>query len=628
MGIRGYIMQGNRRKLKLLYKIAATLNTSFDQFHSSRYSLSLEQVEFANHQLKIASYLEACPGSGKTEVVGIKAAYEIAKWGNKFSGLAILSFTKNAANEIKKRVMCYAGINAAHHPHYIGTLDSWLHSYILHPFAHKIVGYSGKDNDKSIRIIESSSKADFLNNYITQWFKNGQHYRTIWVNEFYININGDIETENDSLNNIDANIRSQLMNRKNKFFSDGFATYQDAEYLCYKIVKSGDFSKTIAQRFPVIIVDECQDLSPSHLALLAELKDKGTILHFVGDIKQAIYEFRKVDPALIEKYICDNKFETKILSSNFRSNQKIVDFCQNLLGGNTKFTGCQEMLLKSPCILWQYSEKDFLDLPERFEKFLLNNKINVNEAIILARGKTVISKLHPQEEKLDKPVELFANALNCWYGRGSNTEDIASALNEVGKSICYLAHNGKGNAQRQHCPMESASIDWRLFLAAILREAKGLYPFCDESGKNLTWRDWVSRLKKFLEQKWETIPFKENGWEDVNNKIKAPQGKASINVVESVCVPVKKTDINIATIHSVKGRTFDAVMLISSFDKRSKGGHFEHWIDNNSGNDEHERFAYVACSRPRHLLVIAVPKLEKKHIEIFKKLGIDVDKNG
>lgn len=276
-------------------------------------------------------------------------------------------------------------------------------------------------------------------------------------------------------------------------------------------------------------------------------------------------------------------------------------------------------------MLWQYSEKDFFDLPERFKKFLLNNKININEAIILARGKTVISKLHPQEEKLDKPVELFANALNCWYGRGNSTEDIVSALNETGKAICYLAHNGKGNVQRQHCPMGSSSIDWRLFLSEILREAKGLYPFCDERGNNLTWRDWVSRLKGFLEQKWETIPFKENGWDDVSRRLKAPQEKAIINVADSVCVPVKKADINIATIHSVKGRTFDAVMLISSPDKRSKGGHFEHWIDNALGNDEHKRFAYVACSRPRHLLVMAVPKLKKKCLEVFKRLGIDID---
>ena len=202
---------------------------------------------------------------------------------------------------------------------------------------------------------------------------------------------------------------------------------------------------------------------------------------------------------------------------------------------------------------------------------------------------------------------------------------LTSALNEIGKAICYLANNGKGNVQMQHCPAEAATIDWRLFLAELLRDAKELYPFIDGHGNNLTWSNWVKRLKGFLEKKWENIPFKENEWEDAVRKMIAPKGKANENVSKSISTPAKKTNINIATIHSVKGRTFDAVMLISSPDKKSKGGHFEHWIDNISVNEEHKRFAYVACSRPKHLLIIATPKLGTQHLEILKKMGLEED---
>lgn len=37
-----------------------------------------EQVDFILHPINKPCFLKACPGSGKTEVVGIKAAYEIA----------------------------------------------------------------------------------------------------------------------------------------------------------------------------------------------------------------------------------------------------------------------------------------------------------------------------------------------------------------------------------------------------------------------------------------------------------------------------------------------------------------------------------------------------------------------
>ena len=42
-------------------------------------NLSEEQLDFILHPIDNACYLKACPGSGKTEVVGIKAAYEIAE---------------------------------------------------------------------------------------------------------------------------------------------------------------------------------------------------------------------------------------------------------------------------------------------------------------------------------------------------------------------------------------------------------------------------------------------------------------------------------------------------------------------------------------------------------------------
>lgn len=62
--------------------------------------LSLEQLEFIVNPITNSSFLNSCPGSGKTEVVGFKAAYEASSWESHTSGMAILSFTKSAASEI------------------------------------------------------------------------------------------------------------------------------------------------------------------------------------------------------------------------------------------------------------------------------------------------------------------------------------------------------------------------------------------------------------------------------------------------------------------------------------------------------------------------------------------------
>ena len=71
----------------------------------------------------------------------------------------------------------------------------------------------------------------------------------------------------------------------------------------------------------------------------------------------------------------------------------------------------------------------------------------------------------------------------------------------------------------------------------------------------------------------------------------------------------------------MKGETLDAVLLVSHRNKSSKGGHHSDWIEGGSRDEEHVRFAYVACSRPKHLLVLATPKLRQVELANLIKLG-------
>ena len=108
-------------------------------------------------------YLKACPGSGKTEVVGLKSAYEIKRWDREAGGIAVLTFTNNAADVISERASQFAGIDKIKYPHFIGTCDRWLHGYIAHPFGNLITKHKAIDGDYSIRLVENRSCNGFLN---------------------------------------------------------------------------------------------------------------------------------------------------------------------------------------------------------------------------------------------------------------------------------------------------------------------------------------------------------------------------------------------------------------------------------------------------------------------------------
>ena len=71
---------------------------------------------------------------------------------------------------------------------------------------------------------------------------------------------------------------------------------------------------------------------------------------------------------------------------------------------------------------------------------------------------------------------------------------------------------------------------------------------------------------------------------------------------------ITKLGTRSTTIHQAKGKTFEAVMVVSSPTGHGDGGHWRQWLDKTSGGGEHARFAYVASSRPVRLLVWAIPK--------------------
>lgn len=82
---------------------------------------------------------------------------------------------------------------------------------------------------------------------------------------------------------------------------------------------------------------------------------------------------------------------------------------------------------------------------------------------------------------------------------------------------------------------------------------------------------------------------------------------------------IDPTELKVETIHAVKGRTFDAVLLMSSADARGKTGYWESWLIPDA---EAARIAYVACSRPRTLLCWGVYILTSSQREKLERLGL------
>ena len=64
------------------------------------FHLTDDQINYVLSDIGSDIYLNSCPGSGKTEVIGVKVAYELSHWQSKTSGIAILTFTNSAEDEM------------------------------------------------------------------------------------------------------------------------------------------------------------------------------------------------------------------------------------------------------------------------------------------------------------------------------------------------------------------------------------------------------------------------------------------------------------------------------------------------------------------------------------------------
>ncbi|MEH6596593.1 MAG: UvrD-helicase domain-containing protein [Colwellia polaris] len=563
-----------------------------------------EQLHYVNSSIAVHTFLEACPGSGKTEVVAAKVSKEISNWKGSPGGLVTLSFANSATDELKIRISKYLPHGRSMFPHFLGTFDSFIYKNIVSPISIELTGYIGEDGDSSIRIIEPSSHIGYRTKY--NYAKRGQvsahHYSFDLINDSVIFEIGD-PALNRTLNSIaleDWGV-NDFIDTKKRMLKGGFATYRDIECLALEALtdaKYDHFVKLLVKRYPLFIIDECQDLSVEQLTILKALADKGVKLHFVGDLHQAIYSFRDVDPAKVKQFVVDNNFTSLQLTRNFRSCQNIVDLCAKLTGrgniiGNVSW-------LESRCLVLQYTSCP-TELISTFEE-----KCNgFGNNVVLSRGHSILRKFQTSLAELNN-IQKLALAVKSY-----NPDDMEGLSHSLQYFSEFIRHHLKESFKPNsfNCPQSiDSNLTWRKFLCESLKylHNKELHNI------GVTWSTWTKSAKTLIRD----LPNQRFCSDAVANilaplnevNLTSPSGLAKQEVASSLGAVTKSTlSFKKSTIHGAKGETHDVTILISSA-RAGNDSHWSNWIKN--PNSEDARFAYVASSRPKEYLIWAVKKLK------------------
>jgi len=407
-----------------------------------------------------------------------------------------------------------------------------------------------------------------------------------------------------------------LVKTKKRLWKAGFATHSDIEMIAIKALSNkalSDYFESLARRYPVIFVDECQDLSFAQLQIIKRLHQFGMRFHFVGDLNQSIYGFRRSEPALVKLFIEKLAFKSCDLTTNWRSAQGVVDLCSNLLklnrlSGNPAIENIQPKLI-------QYAK-----CPSEIVMTVLELTKPYQNVVVVARGHSTLQRFSVGTAL--RPLEELALACTQFH-----TDDLNGVRKSMETFAGWLAVKLKMQVRTSamSCPYDvELSLSWRLFVSNCL----AYLATCGCANVDLTWKNWASLTKRTI----RSIPDQSFVPDELAGKLdglrethlSAPAGLGNATLQSRLVERHQETGtrLRFATIHQVKGETHEATVVVSSLQPGSNQSNWKDWLANSAS--EAARFAYVASSRPSHLLIWAVKKLKDDESKTLSGLGFEI----
>ncbi|EHY77860.1 UvrD/REP helicase [Stutzerimonas stutzeri ATCC 14405 = CCUG 16156] len=577
--------------------------------------LTPEQRAYIRASLSEHVYLRACPGSGKTEVVAAMIANASRVWQRSPSGIAVLTFSNSATDELKDRLHEHLG-EALPHPHRVSTFDSFLLNHVVGNIATHLTGYPGRDGDYRIRLLDKSSNIYLTRTKIGERRISACKYDYDIVTRRFEFTTGDLTEV--KLNAVEQSpeMIDDLTETKRRFWRGGFATYRDIDMLALKALRDaafeGYFAKVV-RRFPIVVIDECQDLSAEQLSIVRQLARRGMKFHFVGDLNQSIYGFRKSDPARVRILLEELNFTEYALTANWRSGQAIVDLCSDLLrvarsAGNPGIEPLKPLLI-------QYQE-----CPSELTPKITELTHAYQNVVVVARGYTTLQRFTRGTSELAAIEEL---ALSCVLIESQNLEEVRQALKLFAEWLASKLSFDVSPGSLS-CPIQvESNLEWRQFIFQCLKFLSS----CGASNLELTWKEWAAQTKRVIQSLPDQlfvpraiVPLLE-GLRGMS--LSAPAGKGADALAKQLLQVGQQSISNhrVATIHQVKGESHDATVLLSSL-KAGSQGNWKDWLQDPLS--EAARFAYVASSRPRHLLIWGVKALKPDERDRIAGLGFEI----
>jgi DNA helicase-2/ATP-dependent DNA helicase PcrA len=576
--------------------------------------LNKQRQDYVDARGKVV--LNACPGSGKTTTIAYKLHILIE---NEYKlvnseGIACLSFTNVAKDEIKQKYFEFSKKTLSY-PHTVATIDSFINTYITLPFY-----YLSTEKYERPNILDENSILDtfHINGLWDYKSKKHRHLNNEGKPLIFIykpssivkDLNGEY-TSNGNLPDL-LKVETAVFNDYAKTiktwqFEKGILTNSDSTVIAYNILnKFPHVTKSLALRFKHIIIDEAQDTSEIQHAIFQKLIDNGLEnIEFIGDPYQSLYVWRNAKPKVFMNKYSDPEWQGLDLGDNWRSTKKIIETYSRLRNLTDKtIIARNKSEIEHPIYILTFEKDNEKQALEKYKKLCICYKDNR----VVTRGVELSDKLN---EISKNPNDYWKNSLGLKIITSvihMKDNNIKLALDTFRSAVNDIL-NPKLDYKTKREKLKELKSDYNL----NAEFSKLLIEFSDF---NTSLTEWTKKTSERL-----TVLLKLTTPLDFQLKEGTFRPKHKQLMVDLFSNKKMKWSFPISTIHKVKGMTLDTILLFLH-----KDGHSISLKDITPSNGiltEKQTMIYVAMSRPRHLLAIAIENtVEIKKIN--EKLGDDI----
>lgn len=608
--------------------------------------------------------VEACPGSGKTTLLVAKLAILVKKWTYRTRGICVLSHTNVAREEIEKRLGRTAvGQRLFAYPHFIGTIHGFVNQFLAIPWV--------RSNGFPIVAIDDEICTNVRRKKL---FNFNRLFHAIRIKEEALRKKGEnvdlvrkwrigdrsflgVDKKGKAIfkdqNGPSAKELSQLLKA---VFHEGYHRHDEmfiwAEALIedYPIV-----TEVLRQRFPIVLIDEMQDTTERQAQILNRLfprTDERIAVQRVGDSNQAIFNFvGSEEKAVTDPFPDLEKSQYMHLPNSYRFGQQIAGLAdpfavvpQKLQGNGPQKWAEHDVAGRHAIFL--FTKEEVESVLKAYGSYLL--KIFSDD--ILKEGRfTAVGAVHKvitkckdkhypktvchywdgydPDLKLDPNPQTFVEYIRIAQTKASACKEAYMAVEKIAEAfirlvnlICESTLKRKVRKHRalierlkdrdveQHSTYLDLIVGWAVRHEEISvsswnqkRDNVGniAHALCDGICDLSLARDFLA---------WP-------GDKRSNHNISlTATGKAKGSNIFEYDQNGRKVSIHLGSIHSIKGQTHTAILLLETFYKAHVFKKLQRWLvgDKRGGNNEgsenlqHLRLNYVAMTRPTHLLCLAM----------------------